>query len=242
MEATPGAAAPRHDAQAAGKRAAAEAAALEVADGMVVGLGTGSTVAHFLTALARRHLDVRCVASSPRTEVAARELGIRVESFDRLEALDLAVDGADEVAPDLWLIKGGGGAHTREKVVAAAASRFVVIVSSDKVVDALVPPVPLEVLAFGLPATLRRLGSLGPVRARDEAPTPDGNVLVDYLGAVGDPAVLARELAAVPGVVDHGLFPSWFVSQVLVGRDDGSVGRLPAATPAGPSPVEPSGS
>jgi ribose 5-phosphate isomerase A len=219
---------------AAEKRLAAEAAALDVADGATVGLGTGSTVAYFLGALARRGLDLRCIATSPRTEAAARELGLRLEPFDRLERLDIAVDGADQVAPDLWLIKGGGGAHTREKVVAAAAARFVVVTSSDKLVDALEPPVPVEVLAFGLPATLRRLASLGPVRLRRASPTPDGNVLVDYLGSVGDPAVLARELSAVPGVVEHGLFPSWLVSGVLVGRGDGSVGRLPNAALADP--------
>jgi ribose 5-phosphate isomerase A len=207
------------------KRAAAQAAAEEVEEGMALGLGTGSTVAHFLPALARRGLKVRCVATSPATEGAARALGLSVQPFDLLDGLDLAVDGADQVAPDLWLVKGRGGAHTREKVVASAASRFVVIVSAHKLVEALGPPVPIEVLRFGLAATLRRLGVVGPVQARNQRLTPDGNVVVDYLGAVGDPAVLSASLDSVPGVVGHGLFPPTLVSEVLVGRSAGQVDR-----------------
>ena len=117
------------------KQVAAEAAAKLVEDGMSVGLGTGSTVAFLLPALAARGLDLRCVATSPHTEEAARDLGMRVESFhgaDALPRLDVAIDGADQVARSGWLIKGGGAAHTREKAVAAAADRFIVIVSSDK--------------------------------------------------------------------------------------------------------------
>src|SRR5881397_1664945 len=137
------------------KRAAAEAAAALVEDGMTVGLGTGSTVAFLLPALAARSLrDLRCVATSVATEQLAQSLGLSVEPFERLDRLDIAIDGADQVTPDRWLIKGGGGAHTREKIVAAAAERFVVIVSSDKLVERLAPPVPLELLAYGLPATL----------------------------------------------------------------------------------------
>jgi ribose 5-phosphate isomerase A len=207
------------------KRAAAQAAAEEVEDGMALGLGTGSTVAHFLPALARRGLKLRCVATSPATEEAARALGLSVQPFDLLDGLDLAVDGADQVAPDLWLIKGGGGAHTREKVVAAAARRFVVIVSAHKLVESLGPPVPLEVLRFGVAATLKRLGGVGPVEPRVRRLTPDGNVLVDYMGAVGDPAELSATLDSVPGVVGHGLFPPTLVSEVLVGRSAGHVER-----------------
>ena len=119
------------------KRSAAEAAAELVADGETVGLGTGSTVAFLLPALARRELDIRCVATSPQTESAARELGISVEPFESLDRLDVAIDGADQIAPDGWLVKGGGGAHTREKIVAAAAGRFIVIADSSKPVDAI---------------------------------------------------------------------------------------------------------
>jgi ribose 5-phosphate isomerase A len=210
------------------KRAAAGAAAAEVADGMRLGLGTGSTVAHFLVALAARRLRVQCVATSPATEESARSLGIPVGPFDLLDRLDLTVDGADQVSADRWLVKGGGGAHTREKVAAAAADRFVVIVSSDKLVERIGPPVPLELLRFGLRATLRRLDELGPVAPRPDAVSPDGNVIVDYRGPVGDPAALAAALAAEPGVVSHGLFPPEMVSEVLVGNPDGSVRRVAA--------------
>jgi ribose 5-phosphate isomerase A len=209
------------------KRAAAQAAADAVEEGMTLGLGTGSTLAHFLPALARRRIKVQCVATSPATEEAARSLGIPVQSFDLLDVLDLAVDGADQVAPDLWLVKGGRGAHTREKVVAAAAKRFMVIVSADKLVDALGPPVPVEVLRFGQAATLKLLGELGPVQPREGSLTPDGNVIVDYGGAVEDPAALSASLEGLPGVVGHGLFPPALVSEVLVGRANGRVDRLP---------------
>ena len=140
------------------KRLAAAAAAQLVEDGMIVGLGTGSTVACLLPALAVRGLDLRCVATSPATEQLARDLGIKVEPFrgaTALARLDVAIDGADQVAPSGWLVKGGGAAHTREKAVAAAAERFIVIVSSDKLVERLAPPVPLELLEFGLAAHAR---------------------------------------------------------------------------------------
>src|SRR5262249_42224239 len=158
------------------KQLVAQAAAALVEDGMCVGLGTGSTVAFLLPALAERGLDLRCVATSPRTESVARELGLEVESFvgvDALPRLDIAIDGADQVDPSGWLLKGGGAAHTREKAVAAAADRFVVIVSSDKLVERLAPPVPLELLEFGLAGTLRRLGD---TRLRDVTRSPDGGV------------------------------------------------------------------
>jgi ribose 5-phosphate isomerase A len=200
------------------KRAAAYAAAALVEDGMRVGLGTGSTVRYLLPALAERGLTLRCVATSVATERLAAELGIDVEPFDALDELDIAIDGADQVAPDGWVIKGGGGAHTREKIVALAADRFVVIVSSDKVVETLKPPIPLELLPFGLPATLRALGS---ARLRDGAPpSPDGGVIADHYGAFANPAPLAARLDAIPGVVGHGLFPASTVSDVLIARGD----------------------
>ena len=199
------------------KRAAAEAAAELVADGMTVGLGTGSTVAYLLPRLAARGLGIRCVATSPGTEREARQVGLRVEPFDHLDLLDIAIDGADQVAPDGWLVKGGGGAHFREKIVAAAAERFVVIVDSGKRMEALAAPVPLELSGFGLRATLRALGE---AELRDAPTTPDGGVLADYLGPVADPAGLAGRLEAIPGVVGHGLFPPELVSDVLVGRGD----------------------
>lgn len=141
------------------KRVAAEAAAELVEDGMAVGLGTGSTVAHLLPAIARRGLTrIRCVATSVATEEQARELGIPVEEFGTLERLDIAIDGTDQVTPDGWLVKGGGGAHLREKIVAAAAERFVVISDSSKPVDALSGPVPLELFPSACARRWRALG------------------------------------------------------------------------------------
>jgi ribose 5-phosphate isomerase A len=204
------------------KRAAAEQAAGLFEDGMTVGLGTGTTVAYLLPALAEHRLTLRCVATSPQTEQAARELGFSLEPFDALDRLDLTIDGADQIDPAGWLVKGGGAAHTREKVVAAASDRFVVIGSSDKLVEAIAPPVPLELLPFGVRATLR---ALGPAELRDVPPSPDGGVIADYLGPVEDPADLADRLAAVPGVVEHGLFPPQLVSEILVARD-GQVERI----------------
>jgi ribose 5-phosphate isomerase A len=199
------------------KRFAAEAAAELVEDGMAVGLGTGSTVAFLLPALASRGLRIDCVATSPATERQARELGISVAPFEGVERLDIAIDGADQVTPDGWLIKGGGGAHFREKIVAAAADRFVVIVDSAKPVDELLPPVPLELAKFGLAATLRELDL---VELRDAPESPDGGLIADYGGPVGDPDELAARFAGTPGIVEHGLFPPRLVSDVLIGRGD----------------------
>src|SRR3954452_20380024 len=197
------------------KKLAAEAAAELVRDGMRVGLGTGSTVAHLLPAISARGLkDLRCVATSVATEEQARELGIPVEDFDQLDRLDIAIDGADQIAPDRWLVKGGGGAHTREKIVAAAAERFVVIADSSKTVDRIAAPIPLELFQFGLASTLTRISEeLGVVTQRAETPaSPDDGVIADSLGEVVDPAELAARLSAIPGVVDHGLFPAEMVS------------------------------
>jgi ribose 5-phosphate isomerase A len=199
------------------KRIVAEAAAKYVEDGMRVGLGTGSTISYLLTSLARRGTKASFVGSSPRTERAARSLGIVVKPFDTLERLDLAIDGADQITADGWLIKGGGGAHTREKIVAASADRFVVIVDSTKVVVELHAPVPLELLPFGLEATVRRLQ---PTRLRDKAISPDGGFIADYFGQIKDPSELALQLSATPGVIEHGLFAPNLVTEVLIGSGE----------------------
>jgi ribose 5-phosphate isomerase A len=204
------------------KQLTAEAAAKLVEPGMTIGLGTGSTVAFLLPALARRRLSLRCVASSPATEQAARDLGLHVEPFDRLERLDMVIDGADQIAPDGWLVKGGGAAHTREKIIAAAGDRFVVIADSSKPVPSLHGPVPLELLAFGLPATMRRLR---PTTLRDTPRSPDGGVIADYHGPFDDPAALAAWLEATPGLVAHGLFPPALLSEAFIARGD-SVERI----------------
>jgi len=196
------------------KRAAGEAGAALVSEGMRVGLGTGSTIAWLLPALAARAVkDVVYVATSPATEQIAREHGLDVRPFTSFGRLDLAIDGADQIEPTGWLVKGGGGAHTREKVVAAAAERFVVIASSNKLVGGLTSPIPLELLPFGLESTLRLLE---PVALRSAPPTPDGGLLADHLGPLEDPAELAARLSQTPGVVEHGLFPPQLVSEILV--------------------------
>jgi ribose 5-phosphate isomerase A len=202
------------------KNIAARAAAELVEEGMVVGLGTGTTVAYLLPALASRKLSVRCVATSPRTQEVATSLGLDVEPFT-MDRLDIAIDGADQISPEGWLVKGGGGAHTREKVVAISAERFVVIADSTKMVAAVRAPVPLELIAFGLESTLARLGT---ARRRDAPPSPNGGIIADFFGEIGDPATLAAMLEATPGVVSHGLLRPEMVSTIFVGVD-GSVQR-----------------
>jgi len=194
---------------------------------MMVGLGTGSTAAYLLPPLAARELDIACVATSPATSQAAQALGITVVSFAGLEApprLDVTIDGADQVDPAGWLVKGGGGAHTREKTVAAAADRFIVIVSSNKVVERLSPPIPLELAEFGLAGTLARLED---VRLREASHSPDGGVIADYLAEFDDPETLATWLSTQPGVVEHGLFPASMVAEVLIGRGQEVERRTP---------------
>jgi ribose 5-phosphate isomerase A len=199
------------------KRAAARAAAALVRDGELVGLGSGSTVAHLFPALAERGLRIRCVAASPQSEQAARAVGLDVEPFEGFERLDVAIDGADQITRAGWLIKGGGAAQTREKIIAAAADRFIVIAGAEKLVETLSPPVPLELIEFGITATL---AALTPVSLRDVPRSPDRGVIADYHGPIGDPAQLAARLSATPGVVDHGLFPPPLTSTVIVARGD----------------------
>jgi ribose 5-phosphate isomerase A len=201
------------------KRTAARAAAELIEDGMRVGLGTGSTVAHLLPAIAERGLKgLRCVATSPGTEVAARALGLSVHALDEVGELDMAIDGADQIDPRGWLVKGGGGAHTREKIVASAARRFVVIASAEKAVHELASPVPLELVAFGVQRTLL---ALDPASLRDVERSPDGGMIADYLGAVGDPRELSARLSGTAGVVEHGLFAPELVSLILIANDGG---------------------
>ena len=210
------------------KRAAALAAAELIEDGMSVGLGTGTTVAHLLPAIAERGLvGLCCVATSPATEQTALALGLTVQPLDELGELDIAIDGADQIDAEGWLVKGGGGAHTREKIVASAARRFVVIVSAEKPVRELAPPVPLELLAFGVRHTLARLGD---ARLRGTASSPDGGLIADYLGPIGEPRELAARLSATAGVVEHGLFAPEMVSLMLIGGEHG-VERRAGAKP-----------
>jgi ribose 5-phosphate isomerase A len=214
------------------KLEAARAAAMLVQDGMAVGLGTGTTVAYLLAALGERAGELkraRCVATSPATAQIARDLGLKVHELDEVGELDIAIDGADQVDPEGWLVKGGGGAHTREKIVATAARRFVVIVSAEKEVARLGPPVPLEVLQFGVQRTL---AAIGDVRLRDVRASPDGNLIADYTGPVRDARRLAERLSATPGVVEHGMFAPEMVSEIFVAGADGVRRRAGGKRPA----------
>ncbi len=201
------------------KRQVGEAAAALVEAGMVVGLGTGSTAAWFVRALAERGLDISGVATSLATADLARSLGMRLVELDDVSAIDLTVDGADEIGPGLSLIKGGGAALLREKLVWEASRRSVAIADGSKVVATLGAfPLPIEVVAFGHKTTSLRicdalaecdLGVAPRLRTRDGAPvrTDGGNLIYDVAcGRIEDPAALAAALKSVTGVVDHGLF------------------------------------
>ena len=221
------------------KEAAGRAAAAEVADGMVLGLGTGSTVAPFLEAVAARirgeGLSLRGVPTSEETAVRARQLGIPLTDLDTDPVLDLAVDGADEVDPALRLVKGGGGALLREKIVASAARRVVIVVGQGKRVEVLGKDflLPVEILPFGATVTMRKVSALGCqpfLRTRGEEPaarpfaTDNGNWILDcrFPEGIADPEDLHARLLAIPGVLEAGLFLG--LCQTLIeGRPDGTV-------------------
>ena len=192
-------------------------AASLVADGQVVGLGTGRAAAAFIQALAERvrgGLRVRGVPTSEASAILARELGITLVSLNEVESLDLTVDGADEVDPQLNLIKGYGGALVREKIVAAASKKLVILVGEEKLVPALGTrgKIPVEVLPFGLASTSRHLLALGmksQQRITDGKPlvTDNGNVILDCAtGPIAQPTELEAAIRAIPGVVGTGLF------------------------------------
>lgn len=218
------------------KRRAGESAAAAVEDGMVVGLGTGSTTAHAIRAIGRAvddGVDVRGVPTSFQSRQLAIEEGIPLVGLDEVDGVDLAIDGADQVAGG-QLIKGGGAAHAREKFVAAAADRFLVVVDPSKLVERLDGAVPLEVLPAARPvveARVRALDGDPSVRRaeRKDGPvvTDNGNVVLDCsFGTISAPDRLAQQLATVPGVVEHGLFVD-LADEVHVGREDGvTVERL----------------
>jgi ribose 5-phosphate isomerase A len=208
----------------AAKRAAGEHAARYVETGMRVGLGTGSTVRYTIEALAASGLDIVCTATSRQTEVLAEGLGMRLALPDELGALDVCIDGADEVDPDLNLTKGGGGAHTREKIVAGMAARFVVVVDESKLVPRLGPfGTPLEVLDFAPGVVAGRVQLLGATEVTTRAARSDsGNLLLDARFAeIPDPVALGRALSEIPGIVEHGLFPGSMVERVVVAGSDG---------------------
>lgn len=226
------------------KRIVGEAAAALVESGMRLGLGTGSTTAHALRAIGQRIADeglgVTGVPTSFAAERLAREHGIPLATLEEVDALNLALDGADEVAHDdgsIHLIKGRGAAHTREKVVAAAAERFVVLIDPSKEVDRLGTkmPVPVEVLPFAVAPVERALRTLGGEPALRMGEQKDGPVVTDQgfwildtrFDAITDPAALGSAIHALPGVLDHGLFIG-MATDVLVGERGGSVRHLKA--------------
>jgi ribose 5-phosphate isomerase A len=216
------------------KRAAAARALEFVRPGMRLGLGTGSTARHFVELLAdrvRAGLDVVGVATSETTQADAERLGIPLTTLDETPMLDLTVDGADEIAPDLSLVKGGGGALLREKIVAYASERMIVIADELKWVPVLGRfPLPIEVVPFGLAATRRAVeaaaaaaGAPGPTTLRQSANghafvTDGGHWILDaQLHRIVDPNALATRLASIPGVVEHGLFIGLAQTAILAG-------------------------
>ncbi|WP_367196418.1 ribose-5-phosphate isomerase RpiA [Amorphus sp. 3PC139-8] len=222
---------------AAMKERAAHAAVSHVERGMRLGLGTGSTAEAFVRGLAERvaeGLTVVGVPTSERTAALAQELKIPLSTLDETPELDLTIDGADEIDPKLRLIKGGGGALLREKIVAAASHQMLVIADSSKRVDVLGAfPLPIEVVPFGLGASVRAIraaadalelaGELTVRKAADGGVfvTDGGHVIVDAaFGRIPDPEVLADRLLHIPGVVEHGLFIGLATGALIAGADE----------------------
>ena len=214
------------------KRLAAESAVAEIADDMLVGLGTGSTAAHAITAIGRRvaeGLRIRAVATSLASAEQARGLGIPVLDFADVPAVDLTIDGADEIDGRLVAVKGAGGAMLREKAVAAASARMVVIADGSKKVERLgAAGLPVEVLPFARAFVLARLGALAErieERGGGAYRTDNGNLIADLSGwDASDPERLAAALQAIPGVVGHGLFLTEVAAAYVA--DGGVVARL----------------
>ena len=231
----------KHNAAAeAAKRNAAEAAVAEIADGMLVGLGTGSTAAFAITALGRRvaqGLRVTAVATSLETARLAEAAGIAVRDMAAIDRIDLDIDGVDEIDPGFAAIKGAGGAMLREKVIAAAATRVIAIADASKAVAQLgARPIPVEVLPLAqgyVARALRDLGAEPRLRTGHAGPwiTDQGNVIIDaQFAAIADPAVLAARIAAIPGALGHGLFVTE-IDALYLGTAEGVVHRQRGTNP-----------
>jgi ribose 5-phosphate isomerase A len=199
------------------KEAAARAGLGYIRDGQIVGLGTGSTAAYFIRSLAERvkhGLRIRAIPTSARSSELAASLGIPLTSFDECQHIDVTVDGADEVDPQLRLIKGGGGALLREKIVASATDTFIVVADSSKCVPVLGKfPLPVEVIKFSQALIAKNITALGAdvvLRSKPDGKpylTDENNYILDcHFGQIANPDTLARQLSAMPGVVEHGLF------------------------------------
>ncbi|MEH7254750.1 ribose-5-phosphate isomerase RpiA [Neobacillus niacini] len=198
------------------KKEVGEKAVEYIKDGMIVGLGTGSTVYYFISKLGelvQQGLSIKGVPTSKQTEKLAIELGIPLVSFREIEQIDVAIDGADEVNPELHLIKGGGGALLREKIIAKAAKTFIVVADSKKYVETLGTfPLPIEVVQFGYEMTMKYIRELGgnpKLRHKKGIPflTDNGNYIIDSsFQEINRPEELEKSLNLLPGVVDNGLF------------------------------------
>jgi ribose 5-phosphate isomerase A len=210
------------------KADAAEQAMAHVRAGMLIGLGTGTTAAFVVAALARLSLDVRTVATSERTAKLAREHGLEVLDFSEVSAVDLAIDGADEIDAQRRAIKGGGGALFREKVVAASAKKMIAVVDSSKPVVGQVGkfPLPIEVVPFAaafVEAEVRKLFPNITPRWREGFATDQGNRILDLpFGSISDPERVADLLSRIPGVLEHGLFLTE-IDDVIIGRKSGAI-------------------
>ncbi len=209
------------------KRRVGYAAAELVDEGMTVGLGTGSTAAFFVEAVGKRGLTIRCVPTSEATAAMARERGLDVVGLGDVAAIDVTVDGVDEVDRELNAIKGGGGALMREKIVASLSDRVVYIGDSSKLVQGLGAfPLPVEVSPFAAPAIVRKLKDMGAdpsIRQRDGTPfvSDEGHWIVDAaFGRIDDPSELDVTLNMTPGVVAHGLFID-LIDRMLIASGDG---------------------
>ncbi|MET0244221.1 MAG: ribose-5-phosphate isomerase RpiA [Flavitalea sp.] len=219
------------------KKIAAEKATAYVVNDMIVGLGTGSTVFYAIQKLGemvKEGLQIKTVSSSVQSKKIADELNIPSVEFSEIEHIDVYIDGADEVDPHHFLIKGGGGALLREKMIAYNSKRFVVVADESKVVNVLGKfPLPVEIVPFAYDLTLahiRKLGSVAELRQKDGQNyiSDNGNLIADcHFNAIPDPAVLNDKLHAIPGVVETGIFLNTIVSQVIIGYQDGSVKDLP---------------
>lgn len=212
------------------KKNAAEKACDLIKDGMVVGLGTGSTAAYAITLLGRRvvedGLDIVGVPTSYASEALAIRSGIPLVSLDEEPELDIDIDGADQVDASLNAIKGGGAAHTREKIVSLSAKQFIVVADSKKMVDILAHPVPLEVLSYARRLVEKKVAELGgkcTMRTGSGKDGPvisdNGNIIMDCdFGKIETPALLGQELSQIAGIVEHGIFTN--VDLVYIGYED----------------------
>jgi ribose 5-phosphate isomerase A len=205
------------DAHDHAKELAAQKALEFIQDGMIVGLGSGTTATRFIKLLGERvqqGLKVRGIPSSRNSEVLAKSLAIPIIDFHQTSEIDVTIDGADEIAPGLALIKGGGGALLREKIVASASKKFIVVADSSKIVEHLGKfPLPIEVIPMAAPLVATKLRAMGirpqirPATSGGDYITDEGNLILDCAcGEIEDPQSLAASIRAIVGVVEHGLF------------------------------------